>query len=129
MKFEHWKKTARSIAVLCWGVFFSTAAHASKEEDIHCAAFYEVLSIAGNQPDVSQKQSSQASYAFVRHIGDTPENRQVIWEKVDAFRAEISGEMTPEKIGKFRAKYDAQCRESLKIVWCEAYKTAAACVL
>ncbi|NWC92598.1 MULTISPECIES: hypothetical protein [unclassified Pseudomonas] len=129
MDIEKWKKTARLIAILCWGVFFSAIAQASNEEDIHCAAYYEVLSISGSQPDVSEQQSSLASYAFVRHIGDTPENRRVIWEKVDEFRAEISGEMTPEKIAKFRTKYDAQCRESLKIVWCEAYKTAGACVL
>lgn len=115
------------LAVLCCSTSSIALADASNEKGIHCAAYYEILSVAGDQPDISRKQSSRAFYAFLKHAGDTPEVQERIAQKMVDLGKEIPGKMTSENVANFRDKYDAQCRALLKPVWCEAYKDPGAC--
>lgn len=106
----------------------STAqAETQKERDLHCAAYYELLSVAGDQPDISRKQSSKAFYALLVHAGDTPQAQDDVAQKLVDLRKEIPGAMTPAGTAKLREKYDAECRVLLKAAWCEAYKDPGAC--
>ncbi|NIL19722.1 hypothetical protein [Pseudomonas sp. AN3A02] len=107
----------------------SLVAHAEtqSDRDIHCAAYYEVLSVAGDQPDISRKQSSKAFYALLVHAGDTPKAQEDVAQKMVDLHKETPGPMTPASTAKLREKYDAECRILLKAAWCEAYKDPGAC--
>jgi len=113
-------------ALLCCTTL-SAQADTPDDRDIHCAAYYEILSVAGDQPDISRKQSSQAFYALLKHAGDTPEAQESVAQKMVELRKETPGPMTPASTAGLRKKYDAQCRVLLKAAWCEAYKDPAAC--
>jgi hypothetical protein len=89
-------------------------ANDKNDEEIHCAAYYEILSVAGDQPDMSRKQSSEAFYTFLKRAGDTPEAQDLVAQKMVELAKEIPGKMTPENIATFRARYDAQCSALLK---------------
>ena len=89
-------------------------ADTKKERDIHCAAYYEVLSVAGDQPDISRSQSSRASYVLLVHAGYTPEAQEEVAQKMVELHKETPGRMTPASTAKLREKYDAECRALLK---------------
>ncbi len=89
-------------------------ADAKKDRDIHCAAYYEVLSVAGDQPDTSRSQSSRASYVLMVHAGYTPEAQEEVAQKMVELHKETPGRMTPASTAKLREKYDAECKVLLK---------------
>lgn len=113
-------------ALLCCTTF-SAQADTQNDRDIHCAAYYEILSVAGDQPDISRKQSSQGFYALLKHAGDTPEAQENVAQKMVELSKETPGPMTPASTARLREKYDAECRILLKAAWCEAYADSAAC--
>ena len=117
------------LAFLAIFTSISLPAHAEtqNDRDIHCAAYYELLSVAGDQPDISRKPSSRAFYALLVHAGDTPKAQDDVAQKLVDLRKEIPGPMTPAGTAKLREKYDAECRVLLKAAWCEAYKDPGAC--
>jgi hypothetical protein len=89
----------------------STAqAESQNDRDIHCAAYYKLLSVAGDQPDISRKQSSKAFYALLVHAGDTPKAQDDVAQKMVDLHKETPGPMTPASIAKLREKYDAECK-------------------
>ncbi|MBK5437951.1 hypothetical protein JFV30_14310 [Pseudomonas sp. TH32] len=102
-------------------------AESQNDRDIHCAAYYELLSVAGDQPDISRKQSSKAFYALLVHAGDSPKVQDDVAQKMVDLHKETPGPMTPASTAKLREKYDAECRILLKAAWCEAYKDPGAC--
>jgi hypothetical protein len=112
--------------ICAFGLFclFSTSYSASATEDERatCSAYYLLLSVDGDQPDITGKQASKAAYAFVRQIGDNPQTKDLVGKKLDELTNEIPGRMTPENITAFRANHDERCKALLKSAWCEAYK-------
>lgn len=108
-------------------ISLTAQAETPKERDLHCAAYYELLSVAGDQPDISRKQSSKAFYTLLVHAGDTPQAQDDVAQKLVDLRNEIPGPMTPASTAKLREKYDAECKVLLKAAWCEAYKDPGAC--
>lgn len=102
-------------------------ADTSKDRDLLCSAYYEVLSVAGDQPDISRKQSSQASYALLNHAGFSPENQEAVAVNMTQLSKETPGPMTAASTAKLRAKYDTACRTLLKPAWCHTYKDPSAC--
>ncbi|MBV4452716.1 MULTISPECIES: hypothetical protein [Pseudomonas] len=108
-------------------ISLTAQAETQKERDLHCAAYYEVLSVAGDQPDISRKQSSKASYALLVHAGYTPQAQDYVAQKMVDLHKETTGPMTPASTAKLREKYDAECKVLLKAAWCEAYKDPGAC--
>lgn len=115
---------------LLTSALFVAQASASNEESTCCSAYYEILSVASDQPDIRRDQSSKASYAFLKSAGDTKEARESVSLKMQILREEIPGKMTYENVTAFRFKHDAHCRALLKTAWCAAYKGLApkACV-
>lgn len=101
------------LALLC-SAFFAVQAYAADDDSIRCAAYYEILSVAGDQPDMNRKQSSKAFYVFLKRGGDTPEAQDGVARKMVELAKEIPGRMTPENIAPFRARHDAQCRALLE---------------
>ncbi|POA30950.1 MULTISPECIES: hypothetical protein [Pseudomonas] len=93
---------------------FTTQASSENDENIRCAAYYEILSVAGDQPDMSRKQSSKAFYVFLKRAGDTPVAQDDVAQKMVELAKEIPGKMTPKNIAPFRARHDAQCSALLK---------------
>ena len=108
-------------------ISLTAQAESQNDKDIHCAAYYELLSVAGDQPDISRKQSSRAFYAFLVHAGDTPKVQEDVAQKMVELRKETPGAMTPASTAKLRDSYDAECKVLLKAAWCEAYKDPGAC--
>lgn len=112
-------------------IFTSTSltaqADTPKERDILCSAYYTVITVSGDQPDISRRQSSQASYALLERAGYTPENQEAVAQKMVALSSETPGPTTPASTAKLREKYDAECRAILKTAWCETYKDPGAC--
>ena len=113
--------------VIFTSVSLPAQAETQNDRDIHCAAYYELLSVAGDQPDISRKQSSRAFYALLVHAGDTPKAQNDVTQKLVDLRKEIPGPMTPGSTAKLREKYDTECKARLKAAWCEAYKDPDAC--
>jgi hypothetical protein len=108
-------------------ISFIAQAETQNDRDIHCAAYYELLSVAGDQPDISRKQSSKAFYALLVHAGDTPKTQDDVAQKLVDLGKETPGPMTPASTATLREKYDAECKVLLKTAWCEAYKDPGAC--
>lgn len=106
---------------------FTAQADTPKERDIHCSAYYAVITVPGDQPDISRKQSQQASYALLERAGYTPENQEAVAQRMVALSSETPGPITPESTAKLREKYDAECRFLLKTAWCVTYKDPGAC--
>lgn len=115
----------------CCAIFISISltvqAETQNDRDIHCAAYYELLSVAGDQPDISRKQSSRAFYALLVHAGNNQKAQDDVTQKLVELRREIPGQMTSANIAKLREKYDPECKVLLKAAWCEAYKDPGAC--
>ncbi len=65
------------------------------------------LSVAGDQLDMSRKQSSKAFYVLLKRAGDTPEMQDSVAQKMVELAKETPGEITPENIAPFRARHDA----------------------
>ncbi len=95
-------------------ISLTAQAETPKERDLHCAAYYEVLSVAGDQPDISRSQSSRASYVLLVHAGYTPEAQEEVAQKMVELHKETPGRMTPASTTKLREKYDAECKVLLK---------------
>ncbi|MHC8326152.1 hypothetical protein [Pseudomonas sp. LB1P83] len=115
------------LAVLCCSASSIALAYASNEKGIHCAAYYELLSVVGDQPDISRKQSSKAFYALLKRAGDTQEAQDAVAQKMVDIGEEIPGPMTPASTAKLRGKYDAECKPLMKAAWCEVYEDPTAC--
>ncbi|QXI57026.1 hypothetical protein HU759_018140 [Pseudomonas sp. OE 28.3] len=95
-------------------ISLTAQAETPKERDLHCAAYYEVLSVAGDQPDISRSQSSRASYLLLVHAGYTPQAQEEVAQKMVELHKETPGRMTPASTAKLREKYDAECKVLLK---------------
>lgn len=108
-------------------ISLAAQAETQNDRDVHCAAYYQLLTVAGDQPDISRKQSSRAFYAFLVHAGDTPKAQEDVAQKMVELSKETPGPMTPASTAKLRHKYDAECKVLLKAAWCEAYKDPGAC--
>ncbi|MDY7532386.1 hypothetical protein RGV33_11985 [Pseudomonas sp. Bout1] len=108
-------------------ISLTAQAESQNDRDIHCAAYYELLSVAGDQPDISRSQSSRAFYALLVHAGYTPQAQEDVAQKMVDLHKETPGPMTPASTAKLREKYDAECKVLLKAAWCEAYKDPGAC--
>lgn len=96
------------------GVSLTAQSEPQNDRDIHCAAYYEMLSVAGDQPDISRSQSSRASYALLVHAGYTPQAQEEVAQKMVELHKETPGRMTPASTAKLREKYDAECKVLLK---------------
>jgi hypothetical protein len=116
-----------AICAIFTSISFIAQAETQNDRDIHCAAYYELLSVAGDQPDISRKQSSKAFYALLVHAGDTPKAQDDVAQKLVDLGKETPGPMTPASTATLREKYDAECKVLLKTAWCEAYKVPGAC--
>ncbi|WP_017904104.1 hypothetical protein [Pseudomonas asplenii] len=110
-----------ALGLFC-AVSASLQAQAAEDERLTCSAYYMLLSVPGDQPDLTRDQASAASYAFVKQIGDTPETQELLVGKLMELRGTMPGKMTAEGVAKVRAEHDARCRELLKSAWCAAYK-------
>lgn len=106
---------------------FTAQADTAKEADIHCAAFYEWLSVAGDQPDISRKQASKGFSALLTRAGDSPETQEAVAQKMVEIGQDIPGPLTPEKVARLRAKHEPQCKPLMKAAWCEVFKDPSAC--
>lgn len=100
------------------------------DKRLECSAYYLLLTMKGDQPDISKDQLGKAFYALLHQVGDTPESRAVEVKKLSSLRAEIPGGITAENIVVFRQKHDAECKELLKSAWCDTYEklSPSACV-
>lgn len=115
------------LLALSASVFSISHANAADDPRLVCSAYYELLSVDGDQLDISAKQASKAFYALLKQAGDTPQAQEVVAQQLVTLRKEIPGQMSVESVAAFRAKHDSGCRTLLKAAWCEVYKDPGAC--
>lgn len=99
-------------ALLLLGLFGHSAvalAATDQDDNIHCSAYYQILSVAGDQPDISRAQASKAFYVFVTRAGDTPETEDAVAQRMVELAKEIKKPISVENIADFRGRYDAKC--------------------
>ncbi|MGC7837524.1 hypothetical protein ACK3BK_15610 [Pseudomonas sp. L7] len=98
---------------LCSTAAFALQAHADNEKLIECSAYYQILSVAGDQPDISRPQASRAFYQLLEKAGYNPENQEAVAQQMVVLAKEIPGRISQEDIGPFRQKHDSECRALL----------------
>ncbi|MBA1229009.1 hypothetical protein G7013_05005 [Pseudomonas viridiflava] len=93
--------------------FFVQATPAT-DENVECSAYFEILSVAGDQPDITRPQASKLFYVFLARAGDTPENQDAVAHKMVELSKEVPrGKMTSASIAPLRARLDAKCKALL----------------
>ncbi|HGM5581523.1 TPA: hypothetical protein ACKP22_005406 [Pseudomonas putida] len=98
---------------LCNTAAFTLQAQADNEKLIECSAYYQILSVAGDQADLSRPQASRAFYQLLEKAGDNAQNQEAVAQQMVVLAKEIPGRISEANLKPFRQKHDSECHALL----------------
>lgn len=103
------------LLVLPCSALFANSSNAAVDQNTLCSAYYGVLMVAGDQPDISREISSEAYLTFFKLAGgDSEAEGQVSVLMTQIVKDIPKGKMTPQNIAPLRARYDSPCKAILE---------------